>query len=816
MNQLNKQIILPIFILSILCNKVIAQQVDLNPMPRPLELTGFVKASLMNDIYEGKRPLDGLTLDYDGSKQESNYWRVYSDRSENQTFSSPNGRPKAMLEFMEDAYITKIQGPWAHLSQKQILEGDYQFVDLGWIRYANLLINDYAVLNERSTTKKALVLLNMDNASEKIAMNEQLEQGGDAFEKYKFYDSPELKTLRGKDQTLRIRFVLKEVKGAKLLSTYDYISDKSESNRKKQVKGWMQNFNLTPWETRICLEPSYGIDYREEYGDLKIPIFGPLSELENFTGLGVTSTDQAIYENAIRKKRMNTRFMRYPIIDQEFSDGQIKKVATVGKIDEVAEEQDENKELVLNTLGKLKKQRENINIVFVIDATASMRKYFRGVAEGLKNIVQINKDKYKMDIKYSVAIYRDYVDGDDLFQCLPATPNDKKVENFLTSVRTYSAGKERSESQYYGIINGLERSQIQANHSNIVVLIGDAGNHRNDKIKLPDVVNTLNKYKASLITFQVMYSSDESYADFNYDAQDYLYQLGEISDRKINMEERLVPIEGKRNSYELRYYDKKDGIEKPYVEAGYGRFIHADDNKEMDVATLKQNLSEALDMYLKYLDNEIAVYENYVEGSTETTESQTGSLAEAQTENIRRNLRKQGMTDEQIERYEQYMGDGFSMSGHTRKSMYNKFLDCYQNVVFLSNNEVDQMLDVFSGISEKASGADAKVQVYNGLLIRTKMALGEQSDDKVKEMTLNEIWEILLNVPFDDNENYGDLGELGLQEIPSSNHPFLPKFILKFQNSVQNFTKSNLAEDRFELYDEVFYWVPLDKIPGNG
>ena len=123
---------------------------------------------------------------------------------------------------------------------------------------------------------------------------------------------------------------------------------------------------------------------------------------------------------------------------------------------------------------------------------------------------------------------------------------------------------------------------------------------------------------------------------------------------------------------------------------------------------------------------------------------------------------------------------------------------------------------VFDEIDPQASNAEAKIQIYNGLIAQTKAALGETSDERVEQKTLSEIWTILLGVPFDDKGEYGNLRDIPLKDIPNSNHPQLPKFILQFQNSVALFNKSNLEEDRFKLNDQFYYWVPLEKIPGNG
>jgi len=780
----------------------------------PQELKGYVSASLMEEIYNGRKDLAQLTYDYKNSEEKFNKWNVYSDRAENPLFSSPGGREAPRkLKFMEELYVLETQTPWLRVGAKEVTDGSLIFKELGWVRVENLLLTTHALLNEKSTTKKGLVLINLNNTEELKAMTAAM-KGGKEIEKYMFYANPQHTIIRQQEKELEIRYVLKEVRGSKLLSENDRINGLSDEMRKNNVSGWMKRVNITNWDTRVCLERSYGAEYKEEYGNDVIPVFKKEADLKAYAELGIEKASEAIFRHFIEKERMGNYIMRMPILEN-YENSDYKAVATVGSVGGVSDSIASNKAKGKEIIEDLKTKRNNINILFVIDATSSMSDYFQAVNSGIEKIIALNKEKYKKRVKFGVAIYRDYADKNEVFDILPLTGEEQRVHNFLSGVRTYSAGTSHYESQYYGLIEGVKRSQMRPEQSNIVILIGDAGNHLEDEkmLQSTDVINSLDKYNASLITFQVVFGPKPSYSDFNLDAQDFLYGIGKESDTKGELKPVLVAVKTRKNAYELQFKDPESGVSRTYIEGGFGRFIHANDNEAMPIEELQKNLIDALGQYMTELDRQLIRFEQTPEKAQKKRNSD--NYEEADFENLNGYLKEGGMTQEEINLFFS-QHDAFSLKGYTSTRFYQKDLSCFQPVVFLSDSEVDGMLQVFNDIDDDATPANAKVQIYNGLMAQAKAALGEQSDERVKKLTLSEIWGILLGVPFDENNEYGTLKDIPLAEIPTSNHPMLPKFIVQFQHSVGLFTKSNLKEDQFKLHDEFYYWVPLRKIPGNG
>ncbi len=807
-----------LFLLAALCNFGLVAQECEDCLAIPLELKGYTKASKMEKLYLDKTgsEFDKLTYEYRNSDEAINYWRAYSDRGNNELYMMPNGRKnRKSLDFMQQVYITGRQGNWLKVSVFEDLNGDLAYVEKGWLPASNLLLNSYAISNEKSITKKGLVLVNLDDVASFRKIVKAAEQGQE-LKKYNFFYDPQTTQKKGNETELEIRYVLKELPGVKLLSKNDRIDNISESDRKYNVNGWMKNVNITDWDTRVCLETTYGEEYAEVYTDKDIPVFIEKSQLTSFVDNNIQKPVEQIYTHQIKNTRKPTIMMRMPILEN-YEGTDMKKVATLGSVSgKSGDERNEIKARAKEAIEDLRTKRNNLNIVFVVDATSSMDDFFPAVKRGIERIIALNQERYKKEMRFSIAVYRDYADGEKAFENIPLTDDIQQIYNFLARVRIGSVGKAREEAVFNGMIEGMKRSRMDPDQSNVVVLIGDAGNVLNDArgLKRSMVSDLLVQYHASLVTFQVHYGIQPAYQAFNDDAQELFYELGNKTERKQSLRPNMALVPDKLNTFELKFKDTETGNIDYFVEAGFGRFIYANDNQDMPISVLQENLTSAMGDYLNELDKQIRFYSDQLRSGDANTKKRD-EFDQANEDNLKEHLRNQGFSEDEIETALQSFAE-FSMSGFTSTRFYNKPLSCFAPVVFLSDEEVDNMISVFERVDPDANLTDSKAQVSDALIAQTKAALGETSDERVRQKSMAEIWGILLAVPFDEKGEYGTLRDVPIGEIPNSNHPALPKFILQFQESVRRFNKKNLEQDRFRLNSQFYYWIPLEKIPGNG
>ena len=780
---------------------------------RPIEIQ-TAEASLMKDIYSGRKNITSLKLKK--ARRNDELWKVYSDRAGNKIYDKPRGRfVGTKLSFMDAVFITDVSddGKYVHVDREELRDGEYAFYPLGWVDIRSMVLTDRALSNKNGISRKGLVLVNLDDINELKSMTREAEENG-FVSKYAFYDSPRLDGRpRGRGEKLAIRFVLKELDGAKLLAVNDKISDLSTVDIKNNVNGWMKNINITDWDTRICLETTHGFSYKKEYADRDIPVFIKERQLSTFIRTGIAN--EAIYTHKIRNKRMLPAQMRMPILEN-IDGGNTKRVATLGSVDGAGEETDISIAKMKKLLEELKLRRNNINILFVLDATSSMSRYYPAVQRGIQNIVKANKSKFNKSIKFAVSVYRDYEDGAKDHEFQPLTNNPDRIYDFLSKVETRSVAQSVHESVYNGILEGLKKSGMNSNESNIVILIGDAGNHRNDKkghnTKL--VSRQLARLNANFIAFQVYTARHKAYRHFNYDAMSFVKGIGELSKTKQSLVPVRVESKERRNTYDLKFRDPETGQIELYPDGGFARFTFAPEGGSMPISELKQNLAESLEYYLESVDLQIARYQLFISNGDVNVEG-ANAYQKADRNNLTYYLKDGGMSEDQIALALQQFSR-FSVSGYTQMNYYNSALNCYTPVVFLTDEEVRNIIQTFKRIDPRANNADAKDQISDALLATVKAYTGETSDDYVKGKTLAEIWDIILKIPFDEANRYGDLRNMRLEDFrKSKNAQLKKKFILEFQQSLGQFTKSNLREDQFRLNGQYFYWVPLRKIPGN-
>jgi len=87
--------------------------------------------------------VDEDALDF-GDPLPGRPWYVFSDRSNNQTFTRPGGgSPNAVLDFMEKFWVVEKEGGWLHLAKDEQSVGlnlSNNFTDYGWIQLDKLLL----------------------------------------------------------------------------------------------------------------------------------------------------------------------------------------------------------------------------------------------------------------------------------------------------------------------------------------------------------------------------------------------------------------------------------------------------------------------------------------------------------------------------------------------------------------------------------------------------------------------------------------------------------------------------------------------------
>ena len=238
--------------------------------------------------------------------------------------------------------------------------------------------------------------------------------------------------------------------------------------------------------------------------------------------------------------------MRYPVLSvgQNSETIENREIAVVTRL--ASSSDDINRDELVVELRDLTKKTKKINILFVLDATSSMKKYHKSISNAIDNIIEnLSEDENieeidAKNVQFALAIYRNKKDENNdqypRFEYIPLSNNKKDITSKIRNERIYGSSEKVSsfEDHYYGMIQGIDKTfGIDTDgESNIIVLIGDCGAIETSSYSREKVINKLIENKLSLISYQCNFNNrlegnQNPYLSLNKDIALYTRALGE-------------------------------------------------------------------------------------------------------------------------------------------------------------------------------------------------------------------------------------------------------------------------------------------------
>ena len=484
------------------------------PLARPREIVQLNKDT--DGIYRTisfKKDLDSNT----------ELWIIISDRNENNTYLEPDSKKiYKKLQFKEKLYVVNAKQDWLRVvkTNKSIFSGDSfdeSVEDYGWIHKDKVLYWKYGIKNKLTGVNiKTLTI----NTSEQIK-----KENFSDIENVTFYKNPDLSETDGEKTPLyRVFYLYKQEENAYLIGTEFRINPRGDYD---EIMGWVSKDRFIIWDSRIALEPSWENQDPSKYSFPKI--FSSKGMAVSYNKKEEMHNEAVIYNSPKLTKRLpGTRF-RFPVFENENGIihtgvvGSIKDARGVvidpGAIDSMK-----------GKLIKIVENLRNVNVLFVVDFTNSMAPYIPKVSEAINSTIPVLKAKYedKVNIKFSIFGYRDLVNGSDskMFERPPFTfeTDGTKIKSFLDGVQTYST-EGHSEKLFKGIDEALEWNEMEKYkyNTNIIVVVGDAGN-KNESYS--NLVDKFNDYNCHLVAYQVKHLTINEDSSNPYD--NFVSQLKNI------------------------------------------------------------------------------------------------------------------------------------------------------------------------------------------------------------------------------------------------------------------------------------------------
>ena len=436
---------------------------------------------------------DDLSIDIstvDSTKRMNLPWEVYSDRDENITYLTKNTQKQfKTINYLSNFFVYKEDGNLLHIIKddtfnKTIFSENAE--DFGWISKSKLLLWNHDLVTEKGKINRKAMILNTV---------EQLkgESEDDTPDVVKFRKGPENKAhFTGEEsQLFQFFYIYKISEDGKsvLLGKNSFFGS---TTVQKVMKGWVPRSRAIFWFNRLAVEPNWEEEaVAQRNSGQKVNFFAHKADAVKFKANQPVADSKVIWNNdPLNTERLIGEWRRFPILRSEEKD---KAILTTGVMGDIYTKQGkllaEENQKIAEMKRKIDNQishKRNIKIIFVVDGTKSMSGVFKAVSGAVKSTAdKLNleyRGKYgENSIDFAGVIYRDYSEG-RARQCRTLGFNSSQsFEQFFNPDEARDIKNNTYyESMYLGLETALRSLGLDEDQTNVVILIGDAGNHYPD------------------------------------------------------------------------------------------------------------------------------------------------------------------------------------------------------------------------------------------------------------------------------------------------------------------------------------------------
>jgi len=509
-------------------------------------------------------------------------WIVYSDRDENVLYydSACDSAIQTGINFLDKFFVVDETETMVSVVSAE------PFSKLkGWIPKSKLILLDHAILDQGNQAAAKVMIIN------KISSVIWGEGSSVPSDKFRFSKNPDKFLFDSNSviaKSIDFYYILKEYNGKMLLSSASEIWDPDRIH--STVMGWLDKDLTVKWNSMAVLQPNYQITGRSP---------ARIAETEEIARGWINGENgPAIWrEDSVSDQPWPPSRMRCLYLGP----GKNPDVIRVGVFQDIDLIHGQQIQTMLNHLREWERQdrgKNNLNLVFVIDGSASMRKYFPVIADAIsQSYHQISRNPDFSDpdnpkrvvVKLGAVVYRDGSDCPYLAETCPLQDfnNTRKwISDNFQDIKDCQ-DKDIPNAVFFGLFMALE--DVLAGHendNNLIILIGDAGDsqrHDNSFIDIKDIVNGMAKFNCQFIAYQTQWKDPAinpenlSYTEFSGQAMEIALEsarlihkeLPAIRPRDLQKEVSLIRAES-TDRYDLYILDPPFLANKVYVNKGCG------------------------------------------------------------------------------------------------------------------------------------------------------------------------------------------------------------------------------------------------------
>jgi hypothetical protein len=732
------------------------------------------------------------------STKSGKVWVVFSDREDNKAYTRPdiNSSQQSTLRFRDKLYVADIQNGFALVFSSSTKQDNYPNIVSpswkGWVPIENLLMWNQCPKNDKQIYNKGIVVYSPSQGSTiKRNPNYLFSPNSGASESSVF------------SSDLDILYIMKKTKQNG--KTYFLLSTKNILNPNGRYEddllGWLSNDYLTEWNYRLLLEPTSASSAVSHYKNKNIfPAIFPedqngINNAKNYQRNGVASHPLWVWDK-FSDTRMDCDLMRNPILENS---AELYNVATLSTFDQVEVDIDKLNN-AKRDFQKYKDALDNINLIFVIDNTASMRNYYPAVARSLEEIM--TKD-IKSKLKVGAVLYKDYKDSKTV-NYKQLTFNVNEIIGFINTNKDNcnSIDPDDYEAMFKGLETALDATKMgySSNQSNFIVLIGDAGNHRKDpqgvswEKNVEKLATLMSNNNINFLAYQVNNSGGKADRDFGL-------QIGVLQEeyaKKISAKINAKTDFGLKSN---RFYTLERVDNNRSLLPIYDTYCYLQAGQSETSSGLKSIILDNFNDFVNVVDNNIGNLSAILNGSS-------GKSASGLQKNAAREvLNLMGLSSAEINKIISTIESGgvVKFFGYAPSKIKDAPCNLFDFVLLFSENELSELMHNLDKVNSVATN-DAQALQDALIAIGQSMIGNFKPNGSVSDM-LDQIYGLPVKINTCGNFTFDDIIHLKKDA--------LEKYINDFNTNLTNLkaVKRNKTCS-FQQGDLTFYWIRLADMPG--
>ena len=732
---------------------------------------------------------------------EKKFWIVFSDRSNNMTYQKPDASSAKYksLSFNEEVRIAQITNDFALIYKDPKTQYPYISSEaecMGWIPMKNLLLWTSCPANDRGIYNKALLVVNLDyaNATDKTYNSYY----------YTPYDSDRAYINQ---PGMEFFFIMKEENDMVLLSHQHTLEEGATT---QTLYGWVSKHAYIAWNQRSCLEPNWDTDEVPRLTSVSVKAKNGLTNTYRFGQIWTKdNSDEDRY-------RIPAAIFRYPILDNDNYDNTIYKCTTFGNggnaggqdLGEVIK----TWQTALEKQESVLKKMQNLNLIVVIDGTKSMDPYFASVKEAIVKGCEYFGSNYTPRV--GIVIYRDYKSSMGLIETLKMTnAKDQSWKSFLDEgaekcKQDVDSLMDMEEALYVGLNTALDTKLMgyKSDESNLILVVGDCGNHLNDKDERcpteAELIKKMTDNRIHLMSFQVRRNNAQPWILFNRQMSKMLKNSIQARYDALGLGTKIKFAEVS-NGYDLK---REDGEEQMFF---VGATRYAMEGTEMAPVELTNLMAKNFRIFGEAVQAQIDLVAQFRNGRPVTEDQEQRTATEKMNEAILKQLLGETTYNDIVKKNKM-----LAFTGYTPK-VSSSGIEYWKPVLFISRSELQSLLDRLSDVDESAKTGD-RLPLINAIKALVRSMLPGVSDKEMDQKGLGEVMALIAGLnaatkTMTSNRSLADLGDPRVVSAAEFN-----TIVTDFQRKYKNLR--NIINDknyRFicRVNQVMYYWIPVDELP---